>query len=252
MTKLVSHRRFEPHHDLLNPLVLERDHPSIVEGRTLFPSSVRDPSPGEWVLKSGANQYKLGDRVTRGRAGLKGAPIFSLSLEERSSCPECSLWLSCYGNHSPFSLRYRHGPKLIRQLQAELELLQLRHPGGFLIRLHQLGDFYSVEYVRQWAKEWLDEFPALHVFGYTHHRPNETEIGRELARWINTRWSRFAVRWSNWEGSPKSTRTLTTIPKTATVRGAVVCPQQHRRTDLTCGSCTACWTSSKPIAFVIH
>src|SRR6266404_3010381 len=246
--KLVARRRFEPSHDLGNPLRLEPDHPGLTEKRTLFPSRLRDPGSDGWVLKGGENQYKLGSICTKGDK--KSFPIYSLSLEERASCPHCKLWNTCYGNRSPFSIRFRHGPKLIRQLSMELKLLCLRNPAGILIRLHQLGDFYSVEYVRQWDR-WLDQFDVLNVFGYTHHRPS-TLIGRELNRLIRSRWDRFAVRWSNSTRKTKSTRTLMAIPDTMEVDGAIVCPQQFHSPNLTCGSCSLCWASTRPIAFVVH
>ena len=52
------------------------------------------------------------------------------------------------------------------RLEREIEVLDVRHGGGFVVRLHVLGDFYSVEYVGLWRR-LLRQYPTLRVFGYT-------------------------------------------------------------------------------------
>ena len=49
---------------------------------------------------------------------------------------------------------------------AKLRLLDIDHPNGFAVRLHNLGDFYSLQYVALWRR-LLARHPALHVWGYT-------------------------------------------------------------------------------------
>ena len=64
----------------------------------------------------------------------------------------------------------------------------------FRFRLHLLGDFWSVEYVRLWLR-LLDMFPNLFVFGYTHRKPRKNggdRIGDVLAQARRTHWARFA------------------------------------------------------------
>jgi hypothetical protein len=63
------------------------------------------------------------------------------------------------------------GPALEAALWDELAALQQMHPGGFLVRLHVLGDFYSVDYAQLWH-EALEAYPALHIFGYTAREPS--------------------------------------------------------------------------------
>jgi hypothetical protein len=53
-------------------------------------------------------------------------------------------------------------------LGREVALLDIDHPNGFALRLHNLGDFYSTTYVDLWRK-LLERHSALHVWGYTAH-----------------------------------------------------------------------------------
>jgi hypothetical protein len=111
----------------------------------------------------------LGKKVRKGK--YKGFPIVTLTLEERKTCPSsCAHWSDCYGNNMPFATRYDVGPEFENMLELELKELQRKYPNGFLVRLHILGDFYSVSYVAKWAK-WLTMFPALHIYGYTANNP---------------------------------------------------------------------------------
>ena len=144
---------------------LPEGHEALTGKRTLFPSTVVEPFKSDRCLVSGKNSRKLGDRVTVGPWA--GFPIYQLTLEERATCPEtCHHWSTCYGNGMQLARRHRHGPDLELAVHGELVDLQEEHPDGFVVRLHVLGDFYSVDYVKVWER-WLDEFPALHVFGYT-------------------------------------------------------------------------------------
>lgn len=229
------------------PMSLDRDHPAIREGRTLFPSRVYDPSEEGTVLKSGQHSRKIGGRILKGRWA--GLPVFTLTLEERATCPRsCAVWDKCYGNRTNWAHRLKHGPALEARLASELAELNRRHPGGFVVRLHQLGDFYSIPYVRRWAR-WLADFPALRVYGYTAWGP-ETEIGREVARLRDHEWSRFSVRTSGPHGL-KDAFSLVIGTHDPVPADAVVCPMQEHRTDC-CATCGLCWQTRDGIAFREH
>ena len=150
----------------------------------------------EKLIKKSTND-KLGKKVRKGH--FKGFPIYTLTLEERATCPKsCVHWLDCYGNNMRYAYRYQSGSALEAMLETELAELQRKHPQGFLVRLHILGDFYSVSYVAKWAS-WLGKFPALHVYGYTANQPNASDS--ELYWSINLSLrdnanGRFAVRFS--------------------------------------------------------
>jgi len=224
---------------------LKPSHRAIVEGRTLFPHQVRNPTLG--VLKPGGNQRKLGGKVFKG--AWRGMPIVSLTLEERATCPSsCLQWRNCYTNNMGRSVRYRHGYKLENAIIADLAKLQENHQNGFVVRLHLGGDFYSVAYVDFWADR-LDEFPALRVFGYTA-RQIDDPIGERIAALRDYAWDRFAVRTSGAESGPR-----TIVVADATMRGdSIVCPAQLSKTT-NCGSCGLCWAPAamrRTIAFVEH
>lgn len=239
-------RRFSEHKPVGNPKMLALGHRAVTEARTVYPHTIRTPGAYDWVLKSGHNSRKIGAKVTKG--AWAGMPIYTLTLEERATCPRtCGEWQSCMGNKMNWALRYEHGPALEDAIYAHLKVLEREHPHGFVVRLHVLGDFYSIEYVRLWLR-WLDEFTGLRVFGYTAW-PIDTEIGAALADAARTQWHRFAVRQS---GSPEPVRTSVTIAHEALApAGAVVCPAQTGKTDC-CGTCALCWSTTKPIAFVRH
>ena len=238
------------------PLILSVGHPATVEKRTLFPTTVREVGQ-EWLLKGGEHSGKIGRVVTKG--AWKGFPIYSLTLEERATCPtSCGHWSSCFGNHMPMARRWRHGPELEWRLRREVAALELDHPKGFAVRLHQLGDFMSVGYVAMW-RELLERHPALHAFGFTARiNTTEDEIAYAVALLVRDYWTRcdpprFAIRFSNAPVFSRSTLTMESpVQKPA---DAVICPMQYtpggKKTE-SCGSCALCWQSTKRVAFLIH
>jgi hypothetical protein len=130
-------------------------------------------------LVSGHNSAKIGARIRKGP--WRGFPIYTLTLEERATCPStCTLWRECYGNAMPFARRHEHGPMLIDYLECEIAQKARMHPKGFAVRAHVLGDFWSEEYVREWHR-WVAAVPQLHVWGYTAHKV-DSEIGRATSR----------------------------------------------------------------------
>lgn len=220
---------------------LPADHPAHAEARTLFPKSVVDPGDSPRLLVSGHNSRKIGARVVKG--AWKGLPIYTLTLEERATCPRsCPTWSSCYGNNMPFARRHRAGPEFEMFLAEDMRETAAKHPGGFVVRVHVLGDFYSLDYVALWH-EFMRAFPGLRVFGYTSHAPWSPiglalhAIGEEFA-------GRWAVRFSGYETE------IIDAPGEESA-GAIVCPAQTGATDC-CGTCALCWQSDKSIAFVRH
>lgn len=214
---------------------------------TRFHSKVQ-PSPAFGVLKPGGYQRKLGSRVLKGK--WKGFPIFSLTLEERATCPRsCQMWLSCYGNHMGRSVRYTHGTALIDAIYNDLVLLEQRYPNGFVVRLHILGDFFSVEYVQFW-RDMLDEFHGLRIFGYTARNSTNDIIGWAIEQLRDERWERFAIRTSGAYACPRTK----VIAKDYKENGVIVCPAQTNKTEC-CASCALCWepaARNKVIAFLRH
>src|SRR5947207_280719 len=159
--------------------LLPSDHPAIKEQRTLYPGMVRTAGEGGlWALKSGMYNRKVGRVVQVGK--WTGLPIYTLTLPERATCPQtCEHLRSCYGNHMDFAPRMRPGPELESRLAAEVEVLDVQHVHGFVVRLHVLGDFYSPAYVELWAA-LLRQYSTLRVFGYTRRHDKDDPITAAL------------------------------------------------------------------------
>ena len=247
-------RRFEavaPHADREQAALPAASLP-VIEARTVFPSTVVEAGAPGRVLVSGHNNPKLGRRVTRGIWA--GMPIFHLTLEERATCPhECHVWRECYGNAMHQARRHRHGPALVRRLGADLCAIALEHPGGFVVRLHTLGDFYSVEYASRWAV-WLGMHPELRVFGFTAH-PAGGVIGGLLRDMNAQHPDRCAIRFSSADGAgAMGATTIWRQPEAPVVAEGIVCPAQTGAQDC-CGTCGMCWARGargKAIVFVGH
>jgi len=228
---------------------LKSDHPAVTEGRTLFPKQIREPlhhiSP---ILKPASNNTKLGGKnniITKGT--WKGFPLFSLTLPERSTCPNtCERWQECYGNAMPFAHRF-NTDGLIPRLESELVALSKKHTAGFAIRLHVLGDFYSVDYVSFWER-MLRELPNLHIYGYTAHTrgPINDRVDALRILYPNRFWIRHSTS-SDWR---KDTPYRIFAAREGFTAG-IVCPEQTGKTD-SCLSCGLCWSVNRTILFRDH
>lgn len=211
---------------------------------TRFKNRVLEPEGP--ILVSGHSNVKIGRDVRKGR--LRGYFIYSLSLEERATCPAtCKHWTDCYGNSAPLAKRLRHGPKLLAAIEAEIpKLLGKFNHKGLLIRLHALGDFYSIDYVNFWSL-MLFLYPRVTIFGYTAWGP-DTLIGNRIAQVKAIYGDRFAVRWSGHGGEwgALDIRSAEDCPPEA-----FVCPEQTDKVRC-CATCALCWTTSRPVAFIDH
>lgn len=245
-------REIEP--DRVVPLPV--DHPALSEARTIFGKTVTASKDSPRFLISGHSNTKLGKTVMKGP--LKGAAIYQLSLEERATCPTtCLQWASCYGNAMPFARRHTPDRDFERYLEAEVITLCRQHPEGLLIRLHVLGDFYSVEYVYLWAR-LIAEFPQLHVFGYTARTiydpdPEGVRIARAIEALTDGAWDRFAIRTSSDLPDVADSRAIV-VEEDPRLPGVIVCPTQTDDTAA-CATCGLCWSKGardKTIAFLLH
>lgn len=244
-----SKRRFQDHGDSFVAVKrLAGDAPAVRDARTHYRARVATPEPDDQVFKSGEHSRKIGKLVTKGRWA--GMPIFTLTLEERATCPrDCSHWTTCFGNKMNWSTRWAAGPALERAIERGLAELSAAYPNGYVIRLHVLGDFYSTAYVDFWAAQ-LNRHRALRIFGYTARDPEGDPIGRQLDAISRARWDRFAIRFSNrWRGE-RSALTLWR-PGRVPASAGIVCPAQTGRSEC-CGTCGLCWNSRANIFFQLH
>lgn len=248
-------RRFTAPNKEIDPAsvsALRPDHPALAEGRTIFPSTRADPRH-HLVLVSGKEQRKIGDRIVKGPwAGLR---VYCVTLEERATCPRsCHHWSGCYGNTMPFSRRHSADPiTLTKAIYFEVDYLSRKHPRGFAVRLHILGDFMSADYAKFWGL-MLRNYPGLHLFGFTARQPG-TEIGREVDNLNHAHPTRCRIRFSVPVPTGRAGESAPILDLDAPrAAGAIQCPAQTHP-GRSCGSCALCWSDAawaKPILFALH
>lgn len=225
-------------------IVLKAHHPAHRAGTTFFPKSVVPAAELERLLKSGHNSRKIGERMSKGRWA--GQPIFTLTLEERATCPRsCLEWATCYGNNMPFAQRIYDDGTLTKRLWAELAALAAANPKGFVVRLHVLGDFFSIAYVEFWRQALVD-FPQLNIFGFTA-RPPDDPIGAMLLLVRVEFRDRFMMRWS---GKHYETDCAEVVDKGETGIG-IPCPAESDP-ERCCASCGLCMQTDRTITFTRH
>lgn len=232
---------------------LKADNPALKKGTTIFLKQVKEPWTVKRLLQPASANKKLGGGkavVTKGK--WKHLPMYSLSLEERATCPRtCQQWSTCYGNNMPFANRISHGssstapktgqPSLTESLETEISSLLTKYPTGIVVRLHVLGDFYSADYVQAWIN-WKKKWPNLQIFGYTHRAPTSA-IGRKISS-LNK--AGAWVRWSD-RGGPMSAN----VDQAGATAEGITCPEQLGKTA-SCLTCGLCWATEKAIRFVGH
>jgi hypothetical protein len=226
----------------------------MVAGRTIFRSRCVPSAGPPRVLIDGHNNCKIGREVRKGP--WRGCRVYTLTLEERATCPRsCHVYAECYGNAMPFARRHAADAALIPAIDRDLVRLARYHPAGVVVRLHILGDFFSLDYLRAWIC-WMLLFPRLRVFGFTAHAP-DSAIGSVVAQ-MNEQWpDRWVIRFSGPPDTPLAPRQATTIwrKSTASVESeGIICPAQTRAST-SCTTCGLCWApaaAGKRIVFVGH
>lgn len=207
-----------------------------------FEQKIVSPSEKQ-IIRPASNNRKLsgGGKISVIQRGKwQGFPLFKISLEERKTCPEtCKMFDKCYGNHMQFAYRTDHtNPDFLEILQAEITILARMHKYGFVIRLHELGDFYSVKYVSFW-KRMIEKFPNLNIYGYTA-REKDSDIGKQICI-LNQNTKRVFIRFSGVLG--ENGAVVNHIGKEA-----FICPSKR----LSCMECCLCWNTRKCVSFIEH
>jgi hypothetical protein len=213
---------------------------------SIYQKSLRQPVQGK-TLKKGSGNKKLGFVVSR--TAWTGKRLYSLTLEERTTCPKsCHHWEDCYGNNMPFAHRFKTNglSNIDIILEREIETLLAKHKHGIVIRLHVLGDFYSVDYVNFWI-EMLEKHPKLCIFGYTARSP-EKLIGQAIAKMNES--DRCVIRQSrNFAYNENSSWSY--AAEESFEGKSFDCPEQTGKLK-DCASCGLCWTTSKTVRFLSH
>jgi len=217
---------------------------------TMYHNARRSVSDSVNVLKQSKNN-KIADKgklpiVKKGK--FKGAVIFTLTLEERATCPSyCRHWDDCYGNNMAFAHRFQHGAELENKLEQEVAELCATYK-SIIIRLHVLGDFYSVQYVRLWHK-LMTKYDNMAVWGYTGYRP-DSDIGKALLY----NYQRFGMRWSvRFSDAADIQLSAMSAEVSKPVKGqSFICPEQTGAAS-NCANCTLCWQQpEQQVIFLTH
>jgi len=202
------------------------------------------------VLKLSTNN-KIADKgklpiIKKGR--FAGYVIFTLTLEERATCPDyCYHWDDCYGNNMAFAHRIEHGPELEKRIKQEIKENCAVYK-GVIVRLHVLGDFYSVGYVAMW-QSLLAEYNNLAVWGYTGYKP-DSDIGLAIRAVRGGFQERFSIRFSDAVNVRFSAMSR---ERAEPVKGqSFICPEQTGAAA-NCANCALCWAApDKQVIFLTH
>lgn len=241
------------------PRLLRR--PAIVAGRSLFHRKGIKPADHTTnFFVSAHSNAKIGRDVRKGL--FKGYWIYTLSLEERATCPtSCHHWATCYGNNMPYATRIDTSDEFLflREAQRQLDILMNPGPGakrtGVLIRLHALGDFFSPLYVDFWYKN-LKKYPNLAAYGYTARKPSHSDpIGLKIWAVRQNFKERFSIRWS--DGGQGGNCTVSIQDPDELPADAFQCPEQFpgftaKGKPILCATCGLCWSTTKNVAFLEH
>lgn len=245
--------RFKAPKPKAGPIMEAReDSRAMVYGTTMFPSTVVPALDSPRLLVSGHNNPKTGKTVLKGL--WSGMPIYTLTLEERATCPSyCHMYRSCYGNSMHLARRHRLGLDFELRLSGEIRAKMREHPQGIVVRLHVLGDFYRAAYVELW-RHMMAEHPLLHVFGYTRREPGgyDEDVFRMIEIVKAEFPTRFRVRFSRPDPVPDGSVVIERAEDAS--KGVVVCPAQSE-TTATCGTCGLCWAPASvvpTIGFLRH
>lgn len=215
---------------------LKPEHPALHENRTIHPKMVKDPKEAKSIFKPVSSNSKLGKGsayILKGK--WRGMPMYSLTLQERATCPDtCIHWSDCYGNNMGFAHRFQHGPELEARIEKDIAELARKHPRGFVVRLHVLGDFYSIAYALLW-RVLLSEHPALHIFGYTARKWTVFQTMNGERCWIRESCNTGHAMTAGNVYNPE----------------AIQCPEQTGKTE-SCLTCGICWSTRKPVTFQTH
>ncbi|MBY0515046.1 MAG: hypothetical protein K2P78_14230, partial [Gemmataceae bacterium] len=113
---------------------------------TRFPTRVLPVAAMSAILVSGHSNVKIGRDVRKGK--LKGYWIYTLSLEERATCPtSCEHWRSCYGNAMPFAKRVDHTDPAFLPALADFFALDPNDRNGLRLAARDLNSDGKAEVI---------------------------------------------------------------------------------------------------------
>ena len=217
---------------------------------TIYKKSIHDLNSYDHDIVKNSTNIKLGKKVNKGI--YKNYKMKTVTLTERKTCPaDCVHWHDCYGNNMPFAHRIDHKDQNLLQKRIYNELLNSSNQ-LLLIRLHVLGDFFNVKYVKFWSI-MLNTFKNIAVYGYTANNINSKfKYSRDIAKEIiKLNYSENShIRFSNDLTNKFSANSYDIVKP---VKGeSILCPVQENKTA-NCGTCGLCWNQkNQSIIFKTH
>ena len=217
---------------------------------TIYKKNIHDLNEYKFKIIKDSKNVKLGKKVIKGM--YNNYKLKTVTLIERETCPsDCIHWEDCYGNNMPFAHRISHEDQNLLQKRIYNELLNSTNQ-LLLIRLHVLGDFFNVKYVKFWSI-MLNTFKNIAVYGYTANNINsKIELSRDIAKEIiKLNYSKHShIRFSNDLTNSFSANSYDIVKP---VKGeSILCPVQENKTA-NCGSCGLCWNQkNQSIIFKTH
>ena len=217
---------------------------------TIYKKNIHDLDEYKFKIIKDSKNIKLGKKVIKGM--YNSYKLKTVTLIERETCPaDCIHWGDCYRNNMPFSHRISHENQNLLQKRIYNELLNSTNQ-LLLIRLHVLGDFFNVKYVKFWSI-MLNTFKNIAIYGYTGNNINsKIELSRDIAKEIiKLNYSKHShIRFSNDLNNPFSANSYDIVKP---VKGeSILCPVQENKTA-NCGTCGLCWNqNSQSIIFKTH
>jgi len=132
------------------------------------------------------------------------------------------------------------------KIEEEIGFLLAKHKHGVVIRLHVLGDFYSMDYVQFWMR-MLTMHPKLSIFGYTGV-PVDGNIATSIQLMNSIYTSQCFIRFSrnnefDDEGSYAAEESFE--------GKSFDCLEQTKKAK-NCAACGLCWMTAKTVRFVTH
>ena len=205
---------------------------------TIYKKNIHDLDEYKFKIIKDSKNIKLGKKVIKGM--YNNYKLKTVTLIERETCPaDCIHWDDCYGNNMPFAHRISHENQNLLQKRIYNELLNSTNQ-LLLIRLHVLGDFFNVKYVKFWSI-MLNTFKNIAIYGYTANNINsKIELSRDIAKEIiKLNYNKHShIRFSNDLNNPFSANSYDIVKP---VKGeSILCPVQENKTA-NCGTCGLCW-----------
>ena len=263
---------------------LRQNNPSLIQMKTIHPKFLVSEKGGSFIrnnepitsnavnlpLKSSIANKKLSGEnkvsmTTKGR--WLQMPMFSFTIEERHTCPSyCKFLSNCYGNNMLLAYRYEVSDQVLKLIDEQLKELSKTYRMGFIIRLHILGDFFSVNYTEFWRTR-LKKYKNMHMFGYTarlnfdksddRHSEMDSTIFYQIKEMNEEFSDRCAMRFSGYEGDPEKVNYMIALSINEPLakellesNQAFICPHEqisnktNKRKTRSCVECGLCWSNA--------